>query len=613
MAITASLFIPFISHAKLEEVSVQLDPSTIRNIGGVTQFNRNQFITVHESFGSTDLNDDNLRYLEEVLEAEYGRDGGFISWMAKSLPADPSNPDMPDVSKISALFNDKFSDNYEGRRINPSNMRNVILCTHPEIMHGHANNTSTPWGPKSAEATAEYTAHLLKHGFTDEERPRFLEVYNEPFVKSKKIPTSIEAMSEQHNVVAKRVKELNPDVMVGGYSAAWVEFEHSDFNNWTNWQKKFMDIAGKNMDFWSYHIYDGVNVMGTPRSRTGSNSEAIMDIVDTYSHIKFGVAKPIMITEYGKIPQGSMNTLQYSEERSAGMLYSAMGQLITYMDHPDRLLRTVPFFLGKAAWTYGMNNNYVPGEANPYLLWRRLADGETYVETDLMKFYYFWKGVAGEWRLSKSNNPDVRVHLLADGNKLNVILMNLDDAAKKVSLDGLQDLETESVSIRTLTTNGVRPILGEHPAEKAPLWLNMFAGDVVMIQMNLKTPPKTQKTVKEHRIYATDYLQEIQGNKEMNFTFNNVPEGKGTATLRLSPAREQGQQALPSSISINGKPLEIPSNWAGDDQKGRPMFYGMVEVEVPMEQLSKNSKVSLVYPDDGGRVASSVLQVNRIE
>jgi hypothetical protein len=43
------------------------------------------------------------------------------------------------------------------------------------------------------------------------------------------------------------------------------------------------------------------------------------------------------------------------------------------------------------------------------------------------------------------------------------------------------------------------------------------------------------------------------------------------------------------------------------------MFYGMVEVEVPMEALSETSKVSLVYPDDGGRVASAVLQVNRIE
>ncbi|MGC6424720.1 MAG: beta-agarase [Lentimonas sp.] len=613
LVLTAAIALPWSSADEVEKVEVTLDPSTVRNIGGVTQFNRDQYITIHESFGSTDMTDEDLKYIDDVLEASYGRDGGTISWLAQDIGSDPTNPDMPSVEDIKVVFGKKFAEAMSETRMNPENMNNVILCTHPEIMHGHTDNTHFSWGPKSAEATAEYTAQMLKYSFTNETRPKFLEVYNEPFVKAKKVPTTIPEMSEQHNVVAKRVKELNPDVMVGGYSAAWVEFEHADFHNWTNWQKQFMDIAGENMDFWSYHIYDGVNVVGTPRARTGSNSEAIMDIVDTYSHMKFGVAKPIMITEYGKIPAGNMNTLEYSEGRSAKMLYSFMGQLMTYMDHPDRLLRTIPFILGKAAWTYGMTNDYVPGNANPYLLWRLLADGETYVETDLMKFYYFWKGVEGEWRVSKSSNPDVRVHLLADGNRLNVILMNLDDGIKKVWLNGLADLKTESVNIRSLTTNGDRPILGERPADKPPRWLDMHGGDVALIQMDLKEAPVPETTIREHRVYATDYLQRIKGNQNIKFTFENVPTGKGTAILRLSPARELGKQPLPSSVKLNGIELKLPTNWAGDDQAGRTMFYGMVECKVPMEALSETSEVSITYPDDGGRIASVVLQVNRIE
>ncbi|MER2491390.1 hypothetical protein [Catenovulum sediminis] len=596
-----------------EVVEVNLEPTTIRDIGGVTKFNRSQYITLHESFGSGDLTEEDLLYIENELEAEYGRDGGLISWMANDIPADSKNPDMPDVSKIKALFDKRFYENASDIRLNPENMRNVILCTHPEKMHGHKNNTSYEWGPRSAEATAEYFAHLLKYGFTDKNRPLAIEVYNEPFVKAKKIPTSIEEMSEQHKVVAKRVKELNPDVMVGGYSAAWVEFESGNWNNWNNWQKKFMDIAGQDMDFWSYHIYDGVNVMGTPRARTGSNSEAIMDIIDTYSHIKFGVAKPIMITEYGKIPAGNMSTMPYSEERSAGMLYSALGQLMTFMDHPDRLIRTVPFILGKASWTYGMANDYVPGDANPYLLWRRLADGKSYVKTDLMKFYYFWKGVKGEWRLSASSNPDVRVHMLVDNKRVNVIMMNLDNTSKKVALNGLNKVKTHAVTLRSLTTNVKKPILAEQTLQAMPESYDLGAGEIVMFQLDMKNALPVKRKIKEHRVYATSYLQDIKGNQDINFTFKSVPTGQGSAKLRLSPARELGKQPLPSKVLINGTPLVLPNNWAGDDQKGRKMFYGMVELNIPMEALNETSVVSLSYPDDGGKIASAVLQINREE
>ncbi len=618
LSLTVAAMLPCFSFANgtnvLERVDVQLDPTTVRNIGGVKDFNREQFITIHESFGSSDMNEEDLRYIEEVMEAEYGRDGGTISWIAEGVKADPKNPDMPNVAQIKDVVERKLKGESDFRWKN-ENMRNVILCTHPEIMHGFAQNKAMEWGPRTPEATAEFTAQLLKNGFTKKNRPKFLEVYNEPFVKANKIfdgakkEDVVGQMCEQHNVVAKRVKELTPDVMVGGYSAAWVEVESRNFGHWNDWQKRFMDIAGENMDFWSYHIYDGVNVTGTPRSRTGSNSEAIMDLVDSYSAIKFGVAKPIMITEYGKIPGGNMNTMPYSAERSAGMLYSAMGQLMTYMDHPDRLLRTVPFFLGKASWTYGMKNEWVPGTANPFLMWRKTADG-SFIETDLMKFYYFWKGVEGEWRKSSSSNPDVRVQFLAEDDELNVILMNLDDEAKEVYLNGLKGVKAESISIRSLTTNCERPILGERPTDKIPASIEMEEGDVVMIQIELDDDINPTKEIQEHRVYATEYLKDIVANKEISFDFENVPTGNGSAILRLSPGRELGKQPLPNRVSINGVDLKIPTNWAGDDQAGRANFFGMVEFEVPMSALQKNSTVKMVFPDSGGKVASAVLQVN---
>ncbi|MGJ8640588.1 MAG: beta-agarase [Opitutaceae bacterium] len=608
-----SLIAPALLVGETEVVEVQLAPHLLRNIGGVTQFDRDQFITVHESYGSKDMTDDELYYLENVLDARYGRDGGFLSWQASQTKADPNNPDMPDLQSIKRGAK-KYRDTLEGRqRKLPEKMQGVVLCTHPELMHATPDNDHTPWGPRTYEGVAEFTAQFLKHYFDDDQRPQYLEVFNEPFVKIKKIKgASVQTMSEQHNVVAKRVKELNPDVKVGGYAAAWIELEQRNFGHWNDWQKAFMDIAGESMDFFSYHLYDGVNVEGAPRDRTGSNSEAIMDIIDTYSHLKFGVAKPLMITEYGKIPEGNMGMMDYSAKRSAGMLYSFNGQHMTFMDHPDRLIKTVPFILGKAMWTYDLKGEGKPGQANPFLLWRKTAEGD-FVKTDLTLFYEFWKGVEGEWRLSKSSNPDVRVQFLADGNRLVVILGNLAHERQQVNLSGLERLDVSAVQVRVLSTDGERPFVAERSLEKIPETMNLQPGMGAMVFIDLEQAIRPNAQMREYRVYATDYLKAIKADQTNRFKFINTPTGNGSAVLRMSPGRQLGKAVLPTSVKLNGHSLKIPSNWAGSDQAGRSAFFGMIEFDVPMEYLATTNEVEIIYPDSGGKIACAVLQINRHE
>ncbi len=120
-------------------------------------------------------------------------------------------------------------------------------------------------------------------------------------------------------------------------------------------------------------------------------------------------------------------------------------------------------------------------------------------------------------------------------------------------------------------------------------------------------------TIKEHRVYATDYLKDIEANKPISFKLSNTPIGEGTAVLRMSPGRELGKAVLPTSVMLNGQPLTIPTNWAGDDQAGRSNFFGMIELSVPMQHLTKTNEVVITYPDTGGKIACVVLQVNRKE
>ncbi|MDZ8117700.1 hypothetical protein [Pontiella agarivorans] len=595
--------------AKDAAVTVTLDPDCIRNIGGVTQFSRKQFITIHETFGSIDFADEDVRYLEEDLEVEYGRDGGLIPWFAQNAEADPDNPDTFNEADVVA-FAAELRANTSDFRLVPENTAETVLCMHPEWMHGTPTNDFRPWGPRSYQTTAEFIETTLKAMWPDGEgMPKYLEVLNEPFIHRKRNGHHIDDLSEQHNVVAEHLHQTVPDLMVGGYCAAWVDVEGGDFNHWNSQQKRFMDIAGHNMDFWSYHIYDGVNVKGTPSSRVGSNSEAVMDIVDSYSFIKFGKAKPILISEFGGIPRGNMNVVPYDSARSAHMIRSTMGQLITFMDHPDRLLKVVPYFLGKATWTYDLVDDYEPGNANPFLLWRRQADG-FFVKTDLVKYYEFWKGLNGEWRRAVSSNPDIRVQLLADGNVLNVVLMNIDTKAQIVKLDGLAEMEPRTVVMRTLRTDGEGPVLANKFVDRIPDELSLALGETVMLRIFLKEPIAPSEEVKETRHYATEYLKPIHAGQPVRYVIEGVPTGRGSAVLRVSVGRKREKSVMPESVRFNGHSLEIPDNWAGDQGK-RGNFFGVTEFQIPMDFVKSVNEIDLVYPDDGGRAACAVLQVNR--
>ncbi|QDT70816.1 Beta-porphyranase A precursor [Planctomycetes bacterium MalM25] len=603
------LVAPALAAPAAEVVRVVVDPTRVRDIGGVTRLDRAQFLSIHESPGSKDMTPEQHRLLREELDVRYGRDGGSLSWQSKRVPADPSNPDLPDVERMKELL-EKDRQRGRGPKGAPADVRDVVLCTHPEHLHAMAGNEHTAWGPRNYEGIAEFTAQYLKHQYTDKNRPVYLEVFNEPFVKARKMGTTVEAMSEQHLHVARRVRELCPEVKVGGYSAAYVELELRNFQHWDSRQKTFMDIAGAEMDFFSYHIYDGVNIKGEPRVRTGSNSEAIMDLIDTYSAIQYGVAKPILITEFGGIPTASMDPAPYDAGRSAGMLYSLVGQLMTFMDHPDCLEKVIPFLLGVAEWTYTKETE--PGEANVFLLWRKDADGKL-VETDLMLYYKFWEGVAGEWRQSRSSNPDVRTQLWADGNRLILAMMNLDDQPKRVELAGLEGVSTKSIRGRFLQTRTDQPKLGDRQLDRLPTKITLRPGAAAMLILETDGPIPRESTVREHRVYATECLKDIVAKQPMRFRFEGVPTGEGTMAIRLSSGRELGKRKLPLRVRFNGKRLKVPNNWMGGDQAGRKNYFGMIEIPVPNELAKPSSVVEVTYPDTGGKTAAVVLQVNRRE
>ncbi|MEM6885138.1 MAG: beta-agarase [Verrucomicrobiota bacterium] len=591
-------------------VKITLFPDARRTIGGETSFDRRKYITIHESPTATDLFDVDFDYLVNDLEISFGRDGGIRTGVMKQIPANQEKPDYPDLKILrdkAAIYRERWQDK---PRAKPEITREVILCTHPESFFAKPDQNAAKFGPITNEGAAEFTAQFLKEYWGNQGRPRYLEVFNEPFVHAEDVGATIEEYCKQHVAVAKRIHALTPEVLVGGYAAAWAEVEANNFGHWEKFQKKFMDLAGEQMDFFSTHIYDGVNVTGEPRNRTGSNSYAIIDLIDQYSYILFGYAKPQIISEYGLIPEGNMDNLDYSAARSARMIRSANAQLMTFMDHPDRLLKTIPFFLGKALWTYDKEGAQA-GKANPFLLWRRLADGQTYEKTDLVKFYEYWKGIHGDWLYHRTSDPDLRCHFLLDGKRRNIILSNLDTEQKTVWLKGLQDLNVLSVTLRSLRTDGEQPELTERTLDAIPEELEMEVGESVILMVETEQAGSPTTTYSELRYYATDYMKPIEAGVATEFTIKDVSPGAGDGFLRLSFGREHGTERKPE-VTFNGVKLYVPEDWAGDGQEGRKTFFGMLEIYVPAVFIEQENTVQVTFPDTGGKVACAILQFNRI-
>ena len=59
-----------------------------------------------------------------------------------------------------------------------------------------------------------------------------------------------------HRDVAKSFKKLNTTTKIGGYTVAFPEFDLNNFKDWDDKMKMFIDTAGRDMDFYSIHLYD---------------------------------------------------------------------------------------------------------------------------------------------------------------------------------------------------------------------------------------------------------------------------------------------------------------------------------------------------------------------
>ena len=274
-----------------------------------------------ESLGAKPIFDDDLasdgEYLFKNLGVEYGRTFGGPA------PFRKSKTELQSVSEAEGRSKWSNANIKKSPLFKEFGTADFVITDHPR--------DAFQYSFKDYDKIAAYNVAFLKNAYPI--TPKYYEVMNEPFVHAKdyvetwaETPAVIVEMSKVFKAVADKVHAEIPGMQVGGYASAYPEVEKDNFDYWNTRMKTFMDVAGESMRFFATHIYDGRNVQGDFTLRSGSNSEAILDLIEAYSYKKWKVVKPHLISEYGFTAQGLVgNVSRLDEAMSAYFLSFRLG------------------------------------------------------------------------------------------------------------------------------------------------------------------------------------------------------------------------------------------------------------------------------------------------
>ncbi|EWH10720.1 agarase [Catenovulum agarivorans DS-2] len=630
LAITTGLLLSM-SAETFAQTQTDINLNVQHSVGGVAEFDRKKFITLHATLSESGWTgeEEKLQYMMDELNVYFGRDNGSIMWNLNQATEDPERPGYVDPTYM-ATKGKQARINAYGKQLADRHQ----FDDHNDVMVG--GQTSSFWLGRStkpccgkegweiagADAIGEYVGHFLNEFYRNDgedpsmgqARPKLFEVLNEPLYElidgeADSHVTPLEVF-EYHNDVATAVRKFNDSTLIGGYTTAFPIFEERDFARWDERMKLFMDTSGEYMDFFSIHIYDFNNLGNDGKVNfKGGRLEATFDMMEHYSALRLGEVKPLVISEYA----GRDHKLEknyWSSYRDWQSIKAISPLLLSQMDRPNLILKSIPFINVKAIWG--------TADGIPYN-WRLLrqenenADGLSgdWVFSDVVKFYELWSDVEGTRVESRTTNPDVLIDTYVNDNKAYVILSNLNYSPETVYLNlfGENDNNISQIKVKHLHLSGGKVVLDETTQSTSLESFTLDTEATAIIEYTFDSALAINQTAEENKYYAQSYNQQIIANQSIQFNINDVVTSQyGDATLRLGIGRDLDKSRQPI-VKVNGVQIDVPTNFSGDDQQNRPAFFSLLEIPVPYNLLTEENTLEVKFNDDGGRVSSAVLQV----
>lgn len=631
LLLSATLLTSFSAQAVTE---TQINLNVRHDTNGDDTFERERFITIHASLNENDLKgeEDKIAYLVNDLDVYFGRDNGSMAWQINQSEEDPNRPGYVDPSWMSSTgkYQREVVWGQNSTHLHPyEKNENLMIGGQPHIqIPGHQTTPccgGTAWTVANGDAIGEFMGLYLNEFYRDpghpstqgHERPEYLEILNEPLWEL--VTTGnwqpIEVFN-LHNDIAQGIRRFNSDVKIGGYTTAFPIFEENNFQRWHDRMKLFVDTSGDYMDYFSLHFYDFNNKgnadkagYDSPDNFKGSRIEATLDMLENYSKITLGETKPLLISEYGGRDH-SLEGKPWTPQRDWVFMKSMTPLMMTFLDRPDQILKTIPFITTKATW------GSVDGV--PYN-WRLLRqqheaegeEGDDWVFTEQVKLYQLWQGVDGTRVDSRSTNPDVMLNTYVNGNTAWVVLANLNPQSEQVFLNYFEsnDIAPQSIQVRHLyaDSNGV-PKLDTFALDNNQPMLTLAGEASAIIKLTFANDLEINQTSNETKYYAKEYLQPIQAGQTLSFNINGVQTSTyGEAIIRIGLGREHGLSLMPE-VWLNDTQVTLETEIQGDDQNQRAAFFGLLKVPVAMALLQSNNEIKIRFADSGGHVSSVTMQ-----
>ncbi|GAB1855485.1 hypothetical protein MHTCC0001_03190 [Flavobacteriaceae bacterium MHTCC 0001] len=616
-----------------QNVNVDVNLDVKHTVGNQSVFDRSKFIAVHADIDDREWDGDNFTsdlrdHFLNGYDVYLGRNTGGVQYhMNNVINEDPNRPgyaDPADITSEGTTSKNNYAAKTNIHSYESRNARQIFAPqTHPfwpdgrELTSGWAfsqtDTQSEPFGTASGEFLGRYLRDFFgTGGTTGKQKPMIVEVMNEPLydlIVRAETPEEPEKVFRFHSTVAKEIRKYNTEsnLMIGGYCTAFPNFEVDNFKRWNDRWKLFMDLAGDDMDYWSIHLYDFPAIQGKEKYRKGANMEATLDMMEQYSYMKFGVAKPFLVSEFGAQKHDYLGA--YSETGDWMHLKSVSPMMMQFMERSDLVLGLMNFMPIKAEWgTSDVNNVY------GHRLLRRANEPTAYtgewVYTHMVKTYQLWSDVKGTRVDSKSNNPDIMTDVYINGDKVYVILNNLDFTSKTVTLNmaGASN-SLQSIKQKHLYRSGDVPVLDESTLSTAPASYTLQPEGTMILEYDYNNNITIDETSNEVKYYATDYLKTIEANTARTFAINGVNTATyGEAVLRVGVSRAHGQSLQPT-ITFNNTSLTIPSNFRGGPQTDRDGYFGVLEIPVPYNLLQTNNNISISFSEGGGHISTVTMQV----
>ena len=581
-------------NVKKVSISTNIDvfPKVKRIIGGVSTLDRTKYFNIHS----------NANDVEADLYSDYNvSQSGRQFWSPGSAAIQNTG--------VFGTYPGPLSGNTELREV-----RRYVATDHPYKVYEEGLDP-IPF--------ADWTVEYFKNYVDVYLRPEYYEPMNEPFVHARDFYEELDwdpvaearvklEMAQFFKHVAQKIHaapELE-NMKILGYSAAFPSFEKNDFSIWNQNMKMFMDEAGQDVDVFSTHIYDGINQIGQETRRSGSNMEAILDLIETYSYVKWGIIKPHAITEFGGVENG-----EYNDIMNVQSIRSQNSILFGLLERTDRVEIAIPFTTGKSKWHITEENNYMPYKAvlyKPIPIGVPLEQVTDWEYTNRIHFYELWKDVSGDRILIQSDNKDVLVQAFLDGNKLYVALNNLDDFDQPINLNLNGNLPNIlELTIKSLIIHpDADPDYTIQTSSELLETYGLKKNETVVLEYTFSEAITFDNVIQSERYYSTTYLQPIQANNPINYNFNNINlvGNSGYAMLAMSIGRKHDRSKSPTVI-VNGVSIPVPSNWKGYNQTNRDDFFGTIEIPVPIDVIQESNSVSITFEDSNGHLSSLVLNV----